>query len=236
MPSSSAPPLQPTPATKTKTHFRTASNLRIVTDPSASTLTPHATRYSSEVPPSPTPDLLTAARVDISFADAVGASSTRFYAEEAIQMDPITPTSQGHRRRRSSLMNPANSTHRPRQSSCHNPTGFQQEEPKISEEGLEDGRSRRRSRSRARTEDSFSDEDLHDDEETGLTDKAKRRKQKKRRRNTLLDQRIVKDNVTEDEKKLANQTVVRKLTINGILICLWYLFSLGISLVSRTLG
>lgn len=78
----------------------------------------------------------------------------------------------------------------------------------------------------------FSDEDLHDDEETGLTAKERKRKQKKKRRNTLLDQRIARDNISAEEKKAADQTVVRRLVVNGSLICLWYLFSLCISLVS----
>lgn len=78
----------------------------------------------------------------------------------------------------------------------------------------------------------FSDEDLHDDEETGLTAKERKRKQKKKRRNTMLDQRIARDNISLEERKLADQTVVRKLFVNASLIGLWYLFSLCISLVS----
>ena len=73
---------------------------------------------------------------------------------------------------------------------------------------------------------------MHDDEETGLTQKERRRKQKKRRRNTRLDQRIVRDKLTDEERKEADQTVMRRLGVNAILIGLWYLFSLSISLVS----
>jgi solute carrier family 35, member C2 len=80
---------------------------------------------------------------------------------------------------------------------------------------------------------SLSDEDLHDDEETGLTNKDRRRKRQKKRHNTLLDQRIAKDSITAEEKKEADQNVMRRLAINGLLILLWYLFSLSISLVSR---
>lgn len=80
--------------------------------------------------------------------------------------------------------------------------------------------------------DSFSDEDLHDDEETGLTGKDKRRKQKKRRRNTRLDQRIVPDqDISPDEQKEADKTVLKRLMVNGVLILMWYFFSLSISLV-----
>lgn len=105
------------------------------------------------------------------------------------------------------------------------------DEPKISEESEatvkgKDGIMR------GVPNDYVSDEDLHDDEETGLTAKERKRKQRKKRRNTLLDQRIARDNVTAEEKKEADQNVVRKLAVNGTLIGLWYLFSLCISLVS----
>ena len=82
---------------------------------------------------------------------------------------------------------------------------------------------------------SLSDEDLHDDEETGLTTKDKTRKQKKRRRNTLLDQRIVKGDkgIPNNEKKEADKSVARRLLINATLIGLWYIFSLSISLVKN---
>lgn len=129
-------------------------------------------------------------------------------------------------------MSPANPTasfpgsSRPRAQSCRsNLTG--QEEPKISEEGheldatkIDDDAS-----------DTLSDEDLHDDEETGLTGGDKRRKQRKKRKNTQLDQRVARERITTEEKKEADQTVARRLTVNGVLILLWYIFSLAISLV-----
>lgn len=99
------------------------------------------------------------------------------------------------------------------------------DEPKISEEDREADDLLGR-------DDGLSDEDLHDDEETGLTSKDRRRKQKKRRRNTQLDNRIARDNITAEEKKEADQNVVRRLVVNICLILLWYLFSLSISLVS----
>lgn len=105
------------------------------------------------------------------------------------------------------------------------------DEPKISEES--EATIKGKDGVRRPGPDDFSDEDLHDDEETGLTAKERKRKQKKKRRNTLLDQRIARDNISADEKKVADQTVVKRLAINGSLICLWYLFSLCISLVSR---
>lgn len=150
-------------------------------------------------------------------------------------MDPITPG--GHRRRRSSLMSPATAaTPQPgRNGHTRGPSvsgQFVMDEPKISEESEatvkgKDGVIR------GVPNDYVSDEDLHDDEETGLTAKERKRKQRKKRRNTLLDQRIARDNITAEEKKEADQNVVRKLAVNGTLIGLWYLFSLCISLVSR---
>lgn len=80
--------------------------------------------------------------------------------------------------------------------------------------------------------DSFSDDDLHDDEETGLTKKERKRRQKRRRRNTLLDQRIVQEKeLSPDEQDEADKSVVRRVTINISLILLWYLLSLSISMV-----
>ena len=84
--------------------------------------------------------------------------------------------------------------------------------------------------------DSYSDEDLHDDEETGLTKKEKRRKQKKRKRNAMLDQRIAREKkLSPDEQKEVDRSLIRRLMVNVGLILLWYAFSLAISLVSNPL-
>lgn len=106
------------------------------------------------------------------------------------------------------------------------------DEPKISEES-EATIKGQNGAIRHSPDPDFSDEDLHDDEETGLTAKERKRNQKKKRRNTLLDQRIARDNASADESKAADQTVLRQLAVNGCLIGLWYLFSLGISLVGQ---
>lgn len=80
--------------------------------------------------------------------------------------------------------------------------------------------------------DAFSDEDLHDDEEAGLSPKDRTRKQKKKRRMTRLDQRIAAEkSLSKEEQREADRSVVRKLAINASLILLWYIFSLSISLV-----
>lgn len=104
---------------------------------------------------------------------------------------------------------------------------------KISEEGEQLGLEA----SAAKEEDSDLEEDLsaadlNDDEETGLTEWERDKRTRRRLRNAQLDQRIVRgDRISLDEKKEADQNVVRRLVINGGLILLWYLFSLSISLV-----
>lgn len=110
---------------------------------------------------------------------------------------------------------------------------FLMDEPKISEES-ESTVKGKTGALRTTPQADFSDEDLHDDEETGLTAKERKGKQRKKRRNTLLDQRIARDKISAEERKQADQNVVRNLTVNGCLIGLWYLFSLCISLVGWT--
>lgn len=130
-------------------------------------------------------------------------------------------------------MNPldGNAAGKPRDKTSRSPTrgqGSIQEDPKL-ERASDDERSTSED---VELED-LSDDGLQDDEETGLTDKDKGRRRRKRRRNTLLDNRIAADlKITAEEKKEADQNVVKKSLINGLLIGLWYLFSLSISLVS----
>lgn len=82
--------------------------------------------------------------------------------------------------------------------------------------------------------DDLSDDGLQDDEETGLTGKDKGRRKQRRRRNTLLDQRIVGDvKVTAEERKEADRDVLKKSLVNGLLIGLWYTFSLSISIYNK---
>lgn len=159
-----------------------------------------------------------------------GSSSSQ--RPEDIEMDSISPA--GHRRRRSTLngsngppVTAAGRVSQPRSQSTRS-TGEPGEGK--SPEGIANGSASKAERL-ADDDSGLSDEDLHDDEETGLTKKDKRRKKAKRRRNTRLDNRIVMDKISEEERKEADQNVVRKLAINGILIGLWYLFSLSISLV-----
>jgi solute carrier family 35 protein C2 len=144
----------------------------------------------------------------------------------------MEPEASGHRRRRSSLMNPldGNAAGKPRDRTSRSPTkgqGSIQEDPKL-ERASDDERSTSED---VELED-LSDDGLQDDEETGLTGKDKTRRKRNQRRNTLLDNRIAADlKITEEEKKEADQNVVKKSLINSLLIGLWYLFSLSISLV-----
>ncbi|KAF5023589.1 hypothetical protein F66182_4347 [Fusarium sp. NRRL 66182] len=153
-----------------------------------------------------------------------------------IEMEPIA----GHRRRRSSQINmvgrparPAGSPSRLRVTSRGPVPAGSMDEPKISEEDIDaNGFAVRKDES---ADDSFSDEDLHDDEETGLTRKDKQKRQKKRNRNTQLDQRIARDrgDISTEERKEADKTVFRSLLVNVVLILLWYLFSLSISIYNK---
>ncbi|KAK6227152.1 triose-phosphate transporter [Colletotrichum tabaci] len=145
--------------------------------------------------------------------------------DQEFEMEPLKEA--GHRRRRSSLMQNASSSNHQRVPS--RTRGNLLEEPKISEENL----GATPSASKDGEADSFSDEDLHDDEETGLTKKDKNRKKKKRRNNTRLDQRIVRGEISAEEKKEADQNVFRRSVVNVALILLWYLFSLSISLYNK---
>ena len=93
-------------------------------------------------------------------------------------------------------------------------------------------------------------DDDHDDEETGLT--GARGKKSRRRRDSRLDRRIVKDSeITSEEKKEADQSVIKNMLINGMFIGLWlvnlglfslyseltrrnrYIFSLSISIYNK---
>ena len=144
----------------------------------------------------------------------------------------MDPEPSGHRRRRSSLMNSLDTAVRsqPQRRSPLSvaPRSSIQEESRLDEAGDDD----ERSTSEDVELDNLSDDGLQDDEETGLTTKDKGKRKRKRRRNTLMDQRIAGDlKITADEKKEADQNVVKKSLINGLLIGLWYLFSLSISIV-----
>ncbi|KAL6911133.1 TPT domain-containing protein [Trichoderma evansii] len=155
-----------------------------------------------------------------------------------IEMEPIM----GHRRRKSAAMNspgqPLPSPGRPmaagggRQHLSANPSdhldGFE-ENGGSSSTSVGSGHD-----DEAGGRPSFSDDDLHSDEETGLSNKERARRQKKRQRITQLGQRIVRDkSLSAEERQEADKDVVRSLAINMVLIFLWYFFSLSISLYNK---
>lgn len=153
---------------------------------------------------------------------------------EDIEMEPIA----GHRRRKSSLMNPVGGINAPSTRtlvpSARHPSPSIAEQPAESSGPAAGANVSTSSYDRAESSrDSFSDQDLHDDEETGLTTKERAHKQKRKRRNTRLDQRIAREkHLSAVDKREADKDVVKKLLINIGFILLWYLFSLSISLVS----
>ncbi|SPN96818.1 related to vanadate resistance protein Gog5p, member of the triose phosphate translocater family [Cephalotrichum gorgonifer] len=155
-----------------------------------------------------------------------------------IEMESVT---RGHRRRRSSILNPIVAPTRARARSVSQAIPLQ-DEVKIIEEGDGDegysgsgsgGGGGGSSGATDFSEGSASDDDLHDDEETGLTRKERERRRQRKARNTLLDQRIAPEKAPADEKGDAHDSMVKTLLINAGLIGLWYIFSLSISLYNK---
>ncbi|TVY57281.1 putative transporter [Lachnellula cervina] len=141
----------------------------------------------------------------------------------------MQPEPSGHRRRRSTLLNTTDiSSARGKASAKRNDL---QEEPKVGEVADDDDM---KSTSDEVELDDLSDDGLQDDEETGLTGKVKGRRKHKKRQNTQLDHRIAGDiKITDEEKKEADQNVFKRSLVNGILIGLWYIFSLSISIYNK---
>ncbi|KAH8814857.1 triose-phosphate transporter family-domain-containing protein [Xylogone sp. PMI_703] len=168
----------------------------------------------------------------------------------------------GHRRRRSSLINPlsipATDTESSSRGTVRTPQRGRRGGPKsprkksrsrspdaIQEEGgaskadiLDGSDEDSKSASEQLEMDDLSEEDegLQDDEETGLTRRDRDKRKRQKRRNTLLDQRVVPGGevrITAEEKKEADQSVIKRSLINVGFIGLWYLFSLSISLYNK---
>lgn len=142
----------------------------------------------------------------------------------------MDPEPSGHRRRRSSLMNPLNQSaknqkSKKRSGSAKGAKGTVPEDSAVEQLSLEESTS-------DEVEMGHLPDDGLDDEETGLTGKDKSARKQRRRRNTLLDQRIVGETtVSAEERKEADQNVMKKSLVNGLLIAMWYTFSLSISIV-----
>lgn len=136
----------------------------------------------------------------------------------------------GHRRRRSSMMSSLDTNQRVTRTKRSPRSSTIGEDLKPGDRGSDDD-------SKSTSDDmelnNFSEGDLQDDEETGLTAKSKAKRKKKKIRQQSMDHRIAGDvKTTLDEKKEADWNVVKKSLMNGVLIGLWYIFSLSISIVS----
>ncbi|TEY58870.1 hypothetical protein BOTCAL_0197g00020 [Botryotinia calthae] len=138
----------------------------------------------------------------------------------------------GHRRRRSSMMNNIDGSLRAPRAKRSPRTSTIGVDLKSGDRGSDDD-------SRSTSDDMelnhFSEEgDLQDDEEMGLTAKSKAKRKKKKIRHQSMDHRIAGEiKVTKDEQKEADWNVVRKSLMNGVLIGLWYTFSLSISIYNK---
>ncbi|KAI5466784.1 triose-phosphate transporter family-domain-containing protein [Mariannaea sp. PMI_226] len=204
-----------------------------VSSASPALITPAASSTSSSSSAAPVP-AVAAARSSPQQSGSAGSRgrgsgprrSTVDEAEDEIEMEPMT----GHRRRRSSLASSAGAQPGPSARSRNPNSVGDYDNAKISEETDAD-----HYRNGDSGDESYSDGDLQDDEETGLTENGRRRRQRKRQRNTQLDQRIAreKNDLTAEERKEADRDVVKRLLVNGGLILLWYLFSLSISIYNK---
>ena len=80
------------------------------------------------------------------------------------------------------------------------------------------------------------EEDLTDDEETGLTNKDLGKRKRKKIKHTQLNERVMgAASITEQVRSSANKNVLKALIMNALLIASWYTFSLSISIVRMTL-
>jgi solute carrier family 35 protein C2 len=129
-------------------------------------------------------------------------------------------TSYGHRRRRSSLMN-SPVGHSNTRTRAHSGADGKRWATR-SEDGGRHSADDSMSGSDEVELDNYSDDGLEADEETGLTGQARQQRRRRKRRNTLLDQRIAPDSkFTEADNAEADQSLIKRLAINGLLIGLW---------------
>ncbi|KAF1820545.1 TPT-domain-containing protein, partial [Dissoconium aciculare CBS 342.82] len=78
------------------------------------------------------------------------------------------------------------------------------------------------------------EDDLQDDEETGLTQHERREEQQRKQRNTRLDERFAGESSTsKTEEQLTQMAVFKNMAINAVLIGLWYAFSISISVYNK---
>lgn len=104
-------------------------------------------------------------------------------------------------------------------------------------EVYDDARISRKAQDDADLDDLATDDELEDDEETGLTKSERKKRTRRKHENAQLDGQIhpppPNNEKEKAEKKLATAAFVRNLAINGILIGLWYGFSISISVYNK---
>jgi solute carrier family 35 protein C2 len=78
------------------------------------------------------------------------------------------------------------------------------------------------------------EDDVQDDEETGLTEPERRKERQRKQKNTQLDERIASDmSASKTEERLTRMAVLKNMAINAVLIGLWYTFSIAISVYNK---
>ena len=150
------------------------------------------------------------------------------------------PSPEGHHRRRSSVRTPTipqeeetDDLPQPESPHTNDQNKNEQEYPIEDTESLSDLSSLAES---VDMDYRSSDDDLRDDEETGLTTKQRRQRRRRRRQRRQLDARIAGVKASRQDGgpfSLADRNVAKRLLVNAVLIGSWYFFSLAISIVSR---
>ncbi|PLB41182.1 putative nucleotide-sugar transporter [Aspergillus candidus] len=149
----------------------------------------------------------------------------------------LSPSNSHHRRRSSVLTSTAGSSHAAALDQRDDPSrltgdglGYKRDDLKVGEDpDVSDLSSIAES---VEMDHISSDDDIQDDEETGLTARQRRQRRRRRQQRRQLDARIagVKASKTDD---LAGQSVTQRLLINATLILMWYFFSLAISIYNK---
>lgn len=78
-----------------------------------------------------------------------------------------------------------------------------------------------------------SDEELDDDEETGLTHAERKKRRRRKRKNTMLDERIAGESEVQTAERMVTASLVRDTVVNGLLIAFWYCCSISISVYNK---
>lgn len=152
----------------------------------------------------------------------------------------FAPAGGHHRRRSSALAGPVNSTPTDTRDDNNRPiadgNGSKRDEQKPLTTTAEepDGSDLSSIAESVEMDYMSTDDDLHDDEETGLTAKQRRQRRRRREQRRQLDARIADVKASRQDTfgmNLQDRDILKKLLVNVGLILLWYFFSLAISIV-----